>query len=53
MRTFIIVLLLVWLAVSLIGALVEGLLWLLGLGLVLLALTALFGWFRTRGRPRA
>jgi hypothetical protein len=52
MKTLIIVLLVAWLVLSLIGALVEGLLWLLVIGLVLLAATAVFGWFRLR-RPTA
>lgn len=52
MKTLIIVLLVVWLVLSLLGALIEGLLWLLGIGLVLLAVTAAYGWFRLRGRLR-
>ena len=48
MKALIIFLLVVWLVVSLIGALVEGLLWLLGIGVVLLLVTAAYGWFRLR-----
>lgn len=51
MKSFIIFLLVLWLVLSLVGALVEGLLWLLFIGLVLLVLTALYGWFRARRRP--
>lgn len=50
MRTLIIVLIVAWIVVSLLGALIEGLLWLLGIGLVLLVVTAAYGWFRLRGR---
>jgi hypothetical protein len=38
------VLLLVWLVVTVIGAVVEGLFWLAVAGLVLFALTAAVGW---------
>ena len=48
MKTLLVVLLAVWLLVSLIGALVEGLLWLLFIGVVLLAGTAAYGWFKLR-----
>src|SRR5690606_13233551 len=50
MKTLIIVLLVAWLLLSLVGALIEGLLWLLGIGLVLLVLTGLWGWFKLRTR---
>ncbi|MBO1750285.1 hypothetical protein J4G33_00540 [Actinotalea sp. BY-33] len=52
MKTLIVVLLLAWLAVSLLGVIIEGLLWLLVIGLVLLAATALFGWLKL-GRRRS
>lgn len=48
MKTLIIALLVAWLLLSLLGALVEGLLWLLVIGLVLLAATAAYGWFKLR-----
>ena len=38
------VLLLVWLAVTVVGAVVEGLFWLAVLGLVLVLLTGVAGW---------
>ncbi len=50
MKTLIIVLLVAWLLLSLVGALIEGLLWLLGIGLVLLAATAVWAWFKFRRR---
>ncbi|MBC7292169.1 MAG: hypothetical protein H5T83_12655 [Actinotalea sp.] len=53
MKTLIIALVVAWLLLSLIGAIVEGLLWLLFIGLVLLLVTGAYGWFKLRGRPRA
>lgn len=53
MTTLIVVLLAVWLVLSLVGVLVEGLLWLLFIGLVLLLATGAYGWFKLRGRSRA
>lgn len=53
MKNLVIVLLVLWLAVSLLGAIVKGLLWLLVVGIVLFALTAAWGWFRRDGAPRA
>lgn len=50
MKALIIFLLVAWLVLSVLGALVEGLLWLLFLGLVLLVVTGAYGWFRLR-RP--
>ncbi len=38
------VLLLVWLVVTVVGAVIEGLFWLAVAGLVLFALTAVIGW---------
>ena len=43
-------LLVVWLALAIIGALVEGLFWLLMIGLVLFLATAAFGWFNRNDR---
>nr|NLD39993.1 hypothetical protein [Actinomycetales bacterium] len=51
MKTLLIVLIVAWLLLSLVGALIEGLLWLLGIGLLLLVITAAFGWFKLRRRP--
>ena len=39
-------LLVVWLALTVIGAVVEGLFWLLVVGAVLFVATAAFGWVR-------
>ena len=38
------VLLLVWLVVTVVGAVIEGLFWLAVAGLVLIVLTAVIGW---------
>jgi hypothetical protein len=43
-------LLVVWLAVTLIGAVVEGLFWLAVVGLVLFLLTAALGWGKQKNR---
>ena len=40
------VLLLVWLAISVVGAVVEGLFWLTVVGLLLFAATAVASWLR-------
>nr|WP_297428129.1 hypothetical protein [uncultured Actinotalea sp.] len=50
MKTLIVVLVVAWLLLSLIGAIVEGLLWLLLIGLLLLGATVAYGWFTLR-RP--
>lgn len=49
MKALLVLLLLLWLVVSVVGMVIEGLLWLLGIGLVLLVVTAAWGWFRVRG----
>lgn len=41
-------LLIVWLAVAIIGAVVEGLFWLVIVGAVLFVATAAFGWVKRR-----
>lgn len=51
MKNLIIALLVLWLVLSLLGALVKGLLWLLVVGIVLFAVTAVWGWLRRT--PRA
>ena len=50
MKTLIIVLLVAWLLRSVIGAVIEGLLWLLAIGVLLLVITGAWGWFKLRGR---
>lgn len=45
----IILLLAAWLVVAVLGALLEGLFWLLVVGLLLFVGTAAWGWFRMRG----
>ncbi len=46
MLGFIALLLVVWLALTVIGAVVEGLFWLLVVGAVLFVATAAFGWVK-------
>lgn len=48
MKTLVVVLLLAWLALSVLGAIIEGLLWLTAIGAVLLVATAVYGWFKLR-----
>ncbi|MFC5382656.1 hypothetical protein [Aquipuribacter nitratireducens] len=48
MKALLVVLLVLWLVVTLVGAVVEGLLWLLAIGLVLFLATAVWGWFKLR-----
>ena len=50
MTSLIIFLLVLWLVVTIVGALVEGLLWLLFIGLILFLVTAAYGWLKNRGR---
>lgn len=49
MKALLVTLLVIWLAVSLLGALIEGLLWLTVIGVLLLVATAAWGWFKARG----
>lgn len=48
MKTLIVLLLVAWLVVSLLGVLIEGLFWLLVVGVVLFLATAAWGWFKLR-----
>jgi hypothetical protein len=50
MLGFIALLLVVWLALAVIGAVVEGLFWLVVIGAVLFIATAAFGWVRRNTR---
>lgn len=50
MLGFIAVLLVVWLAFVVIGAVVEGLFWLIVIGAVLFVATAAFGWAKRNTR---
>lgn len=45
---FLIFLLIVWVAVSIAGAVIEGLLWLTAVGVVLFAATAVFLWIKRK-----
>ncbi|MFF1255188.1 hypothetical protein ACFVYC_22175 [Pseudarthrobacter sp. NPDC058329] len=44
----IITLLVIWLVLSVLGFVIEGLLWLATIGLILLAATAVWGWLKRR-----
>ena len=44
----IITLLIIWLVLSILGFVIEGLLWLALIGLVLFAATAVWGWLKRR-----
>lgn len=46
----IITLLIIWLVVSIVGFVLEGLLWLAVIGLVLFVATAAWGWVKRRAR---
>ena len=48
MKALIILLLVAWLVLSLLGAIIEGLFWLLVVGVVLFLATAAWGWFKLR-----
>jgi predicted negative regulator of RcsB-dependent stress response len=52
-KAFIILLLVTWLVVSLVGVLIEGLLWLLFFGVLAFVATAGWGWFKVRQVNRA
>ncbi|WP_458781199.1 LPXTG cell wall anchor domain-containing protein [Arthrobacter sp. D3-16] len=46
----IITLLVIWLVLSILGFIIEGLLWLALIGLVLFAATAAWGWVKRKAR---
>lgn len=48
--TLLVILLVAWLILSILGFIIEGLLWLGFIGLVLFAVTVVFGVLRRRGR---
>ena len=50
MLGFIALLLVVWLALMVVGAVVEGLFWLIIIGAVLFVATAAFGWVKRNTR---
>lgn len=47
---FIALLLVIWLALTVVGAVVEGLFWLLVVGAVLFVATAAYGWLKGNSR---
>jgi len=53
MKIFVIVLLVAWALVAVLGVVIEGLFWLLVIGLVLFVATAAYGWFKLRGLRHA
>ncbi len=48
MTTVIVILLVVWLVLAILGAVLEGLLWLTVVGIVLLVGTAIYGWVKRK-----
>lgn len=46
-------LLVIWIVLSVLGFVIEGLFWLAVIGLVLFVATAALGWFRKRGSIRS
>ena len=46
MAGFIIALLVIWLIISVLGAIIEGLFWLAVIGVVLFLVTAAWGWLK-------
>lgn len=50
MWTFLVILLILWVAASVTGFLIEGLFWLAIVGIALFVVTILFGIIRGRGR---
>ena len=52
MWIFIIVLLVLWVVISIVGFVVEGLFWLAIIGVVLIAATAIFGWIKRKASSR-
>ena len=50
MLGFIVLLLVIWLVLAVVGAVVEGLFWLLVVGAVLFVATAAYGWVKRNTR---
>ncbi|MBX0300477.1 LPXTG cell wall anchor domain-containing protein [Cryobacterium sp. 1639] len=50
MTSIIVALLVVWLIISVLGFVIEGLFWLAVIGLVLFAATAVWGWLKRKTR---
>ncbi|WP_258724577.1 hypothetical protein [Cellulomonas sp. NS3] len=49
MKKLLLVLVVAWIVLSVVGAVIEGLLWLSVVALVLLAATTVYGWLTSRG----
>lgn len=52
MWTIIIILLVAWLVLAILGAVIEGLFWLLIIAVVLFLATVAYGWLRNKARSR-
>ena len=48
MKALVALLLVVWLVVAVLGVVLDGLVWLLVVGLALFAATAVWGWYKLR-----
>ncbi len=48
MKAVVVLLLVAWLVVAVVGVLLDGLLWLVAVGLLLFVATALWGFFKVR-----
>lgn len=48
MKVLLVVLLALWLGLTLVGAIIEGLFWLVIIGIVLFIATAVWGWFKLK-----
>ncbi|HSP60454.1 MAG TPA: hypothetical protein VLO09_05285 [Ornithinimicrobium sp.] len=48
MKTLIVALLVLWLVLAVLGAILEGLFWLLVIGVLAFLATAAWGWFKLR-----
>ncbi|MBB2925501.1 hypothetical protein [Cellulomonas cellasea] len=49
MKKLLLVLVVAWIVLSVVGAVIEGLLWLSVVALILLAATTVYGWVTSRG----
>lgn len=52
MWTIVAILLIIWLGISILGFLIEGLFWLAVIGIILFLVTGAIGWVRGRARKQ-
>ena len=52
MWTFVIALLVIWVVLSVVGFVIEGLLWLAVIGIILFFATVVFGWMKRKASSR-